>query len=145
MPPLVFRPRRALLTATALSALLVGAAALGWVALPAAVQAQFTGPQLLTLAFFVVVMVGFMMSLGLSYVRADAAGITFRNGLRTHRVAWTEIRGFRFTENDPWAYVLLEGDPEQRPLLGIQRTDHARAEAAVAALRAARDEPEEGR
>lgn len=137
MTPLVFRPRRSLLTASALSAVLVGAAALGWLALPAEIQVQFTGLQLLTLAFFVLVMVGFMMSLGLSVVRADAAGLTFRNGLRTHRLAWDHVRGFRFAEDDPWAYVLVDHEPGQRPLLGIQRTDRDRAEAAVDALRTA--------
>ncbi len=133
----MFRPRRALATAVLLSAVLLGAAWLGWALLPAAIQVQFTGPQLLTLAFFVVVMVVFMMSLGLSYVRLEEDGLTFRNGLRTHRLPWAEVRGFRFTENDPWAYVLLDGEPEQRPLLGLQRTDRARAEAGVAALAAA--------
>ena len=137
MTPLRFRPRRALLTASALSAVLVAAAALGWMALPAEIQVQFTGLQLLTLAFFVLVMIGFMMSLGLSYVRADDSGLTFRNGLRTHRLAWADVRGFRFTEHDPWAYVLVDNELGQRPLLGIQRTDQDRAEAAVGALRSA--------
>lgn len=134
MTPLVFRPRRSLLTASVLSVVLVAATIVGWVALPPEIQTQFTGPQLLTLGFFVLVMVGFMMSVGLSYVRADGAGLEFRNGLRTHRLLWAQVRGFRFTENDPWAYVLLDGDPEQRPLLGIQRTDRDRAEADAARL-----------
>lgn len=137
MAQLVIRPRRSLLTASVLSAVLLVAAGVGWVALPTDVRDLFTPVQLLTLALFVLVMLGLMMSIGLSYVRADATGLTFRNGLRTHHLDWSEVSAFRFTENDPWAYVLTDGDPDQRPLLGLQRTDQARAEAAFTALEAA--------
>ena len=137
MASLVIRPRRSLMTASVLSAVLLVAAVVGWVALPATTRDLFTPLQLFTLALFVVVMLGLMMSIGLSTVRADATGLTFRNGLRTHHLDWPEVVGFRFTENDPWAYVLTDGDPDQRPLLGLQRTDHARADAAFAALESA--------
>jgi hypothetical protein len=137
MTPLVLRPRRALLTACVLSAVLVAASVAGWVLMPTQTRDLFTAPQLLTLAFFVLVMIGFMMSVGLSVVRADDAGLTYRNGLRSHHLDWVEVTGFRFTENDPWAYVLTDEDPDQRPLLGIQRTDRARAEAAFVALESA--------
>jgi hypothetical protein len=137
MSPLVLRPRRALLTASVLSGVLVVASIAAWVAMPPQTRDLFTPPQLLTLALFVLVMIAFMLSVGLSYVRADAAGLTFRNGLRTHHLEWRQVTGLRFTENDPWAYVLTDGDPDQRPLLGLQRTDHERAEAAFAALQAA--------
>lgn len=136
MAPLVLRPLRALVTASVLSAVLLATAVVGWVAMPAETRDLFTAPQLLTLAFFVLVMIGFMMSVGLSVVRADEAGLTFRNGLRTHHLDWAQVAGFRFTENDPWAYVLTDGDPDQRPLLGLQRTDRERADAAFAALNA---------
>lgn len=137
MTPLVIRPRRALLTASVLSAVLGVAAVAGWVAMPAQTRDLFTAPQLLTLAFFVLVMIGFMMSVGLSFVRADVDGLTFRNGLRTHHLGWSQVSGFRFTENDPWAYVLTDGEPDQRPLLGLQRTDRERAEASFLALKEA--------
>ena len=141
MATLVFRPRRALLMASVLSGVLVAAALLGWVTLPANIQALFTVPQLLTLAFFVAVMIAIMMSVGLSYLKADASGLDFRNGLRRHHLDWEQVQGLRFTENDPWAYALLAEDV-QRPLLGIQRTDREAAEAdferLVAAWRQAR-------
>ncbi len=123
------------MTASVLSVVLVAASLLGWFALAPATRALFTLPQVATLVGIVFVMLGFMMSLGLSRVVVEAAGLTIRNGLRTHRVPWSRIRGFRFTEHDPWAYVLLDGEPDRRPLLGIQRTDHERAEAMVASLR----------
>jgi len=137
MAPLVVRPRRALLTATVLSVVLLAFTVVGWMAMPTQTRDLFTPPQLVTLALFVLVMIGFMMCVGLSVVRADDTGLTFRNGLRTHHLDWPEVVGFRFTENDPWAYVLTEDDPDQRPLLGLQRTDRARAEAAFTALNAA--------
>jgi hypothetical protein len=137
MAPLVLRPRRALLTASVLSAVLLAATVVGWVAMPVQTRDLFTPPQLLTLGFFVLVMIGFMMSVGLSVVRADDDGLTFRNGLRTHHLDWDQVAGFRFTENDPWAYVLTDDDPDQRPLLGLQRTDHERAETALVALESA--------
>lgn len=135
MEPLVFRPRAALTMAVVLSVVLVIASLVGWFALSSDIRALFTGPQLGTLIFFVLFMIAFMMAIGLSQVRVDGNGLIIRNGLRTHVVTWDEARGFRFTENDPWAYVLLDGEPDQRPLMGIQRTDHERAEAMVATLR----------
>lgn len=140
MSPLVVRPLRALVTASVLSAVLVVAAVVGWFATPVQTRDLFTAPQLLTLAFFILVMIGFMMSVGLCYVRADTEGLTFRNGLRTHHLDWPQVTGFRFTENDPWAYVLTDGDPDQRPLLGLQRTDRERAVASFRALEEARRE-----
>lgn len=130
---MVFRPRRSLLMAGVLSAVLVLASLVGWFAMPANVRELFTVPQVLTLGFFVLFMIGLMLSIGLSYLKADEAGLRFRNGLRTHELPWPEVRGFRFTEHDPWAYVLLDDDV-QRPLLGIQRTDRELAEADFARL-----------
>jgi len=137
MEPLVLRPRRALLTASVLSVVLLAFCVVGWLAVPVETRDLFTAPQLVTLVLFIVIMIGFMMSVGLSVVRADHTGLTFRNGVRTHHLDWQEVAGFRFTENDPWAYVLTDGDPDQRPLLGLQRTDRARADAGFAALNAA--------
>lgn len=135
MEPIVLRPRAALAMAVALSTVLVAAAALGWYALPADIRVLFTGLQVGTLVFFILVMIGFMMAVGLSRVRVDEAGLAIRNGLRSHRVPWAAVRGFRFTEHDPWAYVLLDGDPDQRPLMAVQQTDHERAEQMVSRLR----------
>lgn len=137
MAALTLRPRRALLMASVLTAVLVVASAVGWFAMPPETRELFTAPQLATLGFSLLVMIGVMMSVGLSYVRADDVGVTFRNGLRTHHMAWHQVTGFRFTENDPWAYVLTDDDPDSRPLLGLQRTDGLRAEADFIALQAA--------
>ncbi len=137
---LVLRPRAAARTGIILSVVLVAATVVGWVLLPAAIQVTFTVPQRATLAFFVLVMVAIMMAVALSIVRTSPEGLLVRNGVRTHWIAWEQVRGFRFTTHDPWAYVLLVGEPDSRPLLAVQRTDGDRAEADVARLRAAWDE-----
>lgn len=124
----VFRPRRSLQTAVVLSVVLLVVWVLGWWLLPASIRELFTWPQLLTLALFVAVMIGVMLAIGLSRITTDAQGMTFRNGIRTRRVEWAQIHGFRFGEDDPWPYLIF-ADEGQRPLLGIQRTDRSRAQA----------------
>lgn len=131
----VLRPRAALLTGIVLSAVLVIAAVVGWILLPVDIRALFTGPQLVTLGLFVLVMVLVMLGVGLSTVRVDADSLTVRNGLRSHVIPWQDVRGFRLTSDDPWAYVLIASEPGTRPLLAVQRVDGKRAAEAVALLK----------
>lgn len=131
-----YYPRASLLTAIALSIVLLGAAWLGWNALPSDLQELFTGPQLATLLLFIAVMIAMMLGIGLSHVGVDDTGLLIRNGLVRRRIAWHEIDGFRFTTDDPWAYVLLHDDPGSRALIAVQRVDGDRARAFVADLTA---------
>lgn len=133
---LVARPRLVTLNAIAWSIVLPGASLLGWFALSPDIRALFTAFQLATLAFFVLFMLGFVWVIALSYVRADATGLKFRNGLRTHRLAWSQVRGLRYAPGDAWAFVLLNSEVERLPLMGIMRTDKQRAEGFVASLHA---------
>lgn len=113
-------------------AVLLGATVLGWVALPAQTRALFTPAQVATLALFVLAMIAMMLSVALSSVRLDAEGLTIRNGLRTHRLEWASVRGFRFTADDPWAFVLLhDDDPDARPMMALQRIDGERSRRAL--------------
>jgi len=130
----VFRPRAAVWTAVGLSAVLVLAALAGWQLLPEEIRLLFTGVQVATLVFFILVMVGVMLGVGLSSVEAGDDGIVVRNGLRVHRIGWAEIDGFRFTRDDPWAHVVLSDDPGSRPLMALQRVDGDRARRAVTVL-----------
>ena len=131
----VYRPRATLVMAVGLTAVLVFAAAIGWQLLPANIQVLFTGEQLATLVFFILVMIAVMLGIALSTVRADAEGLVVGNGPRRHRIAWSQIEGFRFTAHDPWAYVLITQEPGTRPLIALQRVDGDRARAAVDDLR----------
>lgn len=130
----VFRPRAALLTAIVLSVVLVLAAVTGWFLLAEDVRQLFTGVQLATLIFFVFVVVGLMLGIGASSVRADEDGLVVRNGVRVHRISWDAVEGFRFTPDDPWVHVELTDDPGSRPLMALQRVDGARARNALAIL-----------
>lgn len=136
------RPRATMITAVTLSVVLFAAAMIGWFAQPAETRARYTALQAGTLAFFLLFMIGFMLAVGLCWVRADAEGITFRNGLRTHHLAWSEIASIRYRDGDPWAYAnLVDGHPsgrERYQLLGIQQTDGRRAAELAARVRAMR-------
>lgn len=140
----VLRPRAVLLTGIVLSSVLVLACVLGWTLLPPEIQVLFTGPQLATLGFFVLVMIAIMLAVGLSTVRIDVDGLEVRNGVSRHRIDWADVRGIRYSEHDAWAFVQLEGDPDTRPLLAVQRSDGERADQAVATLRAAWSESRPG-
>ena len=131
-----YYPRVTTLTAIGLSVVLLFAAWHGWQALPPEIQELFTGAQLDTLLMFVLVMLAMMLGIGLSNVRVDDAGLVVRNGLRRHRIEWQQIEGFRFTPNDPWAYVELTDDPGNRALIAVQRVDGDRARSFVADLTA---------
>lgn len=134
------RPRRMLATAVALSALLTGASVLGYWALGPEVQARFTVWQLATLAVIVGVLDAAMLGAGLSYVRADSTGLTFRNGARARHLPWEAVKEVRFRSGDPWAYVELDvefssDEHERRPLLGIQASEGQLAVRQAAELR----------
>ncbi len=130
-----YRPRASLRMGVSLSSSLVLASVLGWVMTPARVRDLFTPVQVGTLLFFLAIMVALALGIGLSYVRADEQGLRFRNGIKTHQVPWSEIKAIRYREGDPWPFVLVRSAVEQRPLLGIQRSDRDYAERCVDDLR----------
>ena len=134
-PPVTYRPVAALRMGISLSASLLLASLLFWVMTPQHIRDMFTPVQVLTLLLFLAIMIGMALGLGLSYVRADDDGLTIRNGIRTHLVGWREVKAFRYREGDPWPFVLVRGDIEQRALLGIQRSDGRRADEHVLDLR----------
>ena len=116
------------------SLVLPGAAVLGWFTLPASLRAQFTAFQVSTLLFFIAVMLGIVWIVAACWVRADAQGISFRNGLKVDRIEWDAVDGVRFWPGDAWAF--LDVGDDDRPLLGIQRTDGEATLADIADLRA---------
>lgn len=138
---LVVWPRVALITAVAVSAVLVSATLVGWWALPPHIQIQFSVSQVVTLVFILIAMMGIVLGLGLSRVKADKAGLWVRNGVRVHSYRWDEVRGVRFRPGDPWAYVLLDNSAERvrrsgeryrrQQMIAIQSPDGARARRAV--------------
>jgi hypothetical protein len=135
--PVVSYPRRMRIVGSIFSGLLVLAVIIGWIALPEHLRASFTASQVITLLLVLLAIVGVIMSVALSMVRADESGLVIRNALRTHRIDWRQVQGLVYREGDPWPTLLINSrdDPDRVMLLGIQRTDHGRADRAVAELR----------
>jgi len=126
----VFRSRPAMVTAGVLATVLVGASLVGWAGLGPVIRAQFTIPQILTLLFFLAVMVGGMFAIALSSVTAGPDGVTLRNVLFRQHYGWDQVKGVQLGDGDAWAYLLIapdENDPDSRTqmAMGIQRSDPA--------------------
>ena len=143
--PLVIRPRRLRVVAASFSVALVLLTLYGWFVLPADIRVLFTVSQRLTLLGVLALLVGVMVALALSVVRADADGMRVRNGLRTHVVPWGRVHQIVLRRGDPWAFVLLapaDGTPftadldaEKRQLMALQYGDGAAAQYGVEELR----------
>ncbi len=137
----IFRSAPVLRTAISLSVLLVASSLFGWYMLDASIRAKFTGLQIATLAFFVLFMVGMMLSIGLSTIVADARGLTVRNTVSTKFHPWSEVEGVTFGSGDAWPYLVLRPSADHpegnnRMMLGIQRVE---GDAAVERVRRLRD------
>jgi hypothetical protein len=147
VPPttLVIRPRRLRVVAGLFAAALAVLTLYGWFALPSEIRVLFTLSQRLTLLAVLAVLVLVMVSLAMSVVRADADGLWFRNGLRTHTVPWNRVHQIILRRGDPWAFVLLtpadgrpftaDLDAEKRQLMALQYGDGAAAQVGVEELR----------
>lgn len=109
-------PRRLRVVVGVVAALVISGAAVGWVSLPRHVQVQFSLPQLATLIAVLLALILGIGAMASSYVEAGEDGLVFRNGLRTHRFAWTRVIRVSYGSGDPWAslWVLPEGDGASR-------------------------------
>ena len=141
----VFRPRRLRILGVAMSVVLIVLVLVGWYALPRSLRNEFTVSQILTLLALVGFLELVMLAVASSYVRADAGGLRFRNGLRRYSVGWERVHKVLLRPGDPWAIVLLtpadgsgfevDLDAEKRQLMGIQANDGEYARRAVQSLR----------
>ena len=117
----------------------------GWFSLPRDVRQLFTVSQLLTLLGVLALLVGVIVAVAASSVRADETGLQIRNGLHSYQVPWSRVHKIIFRSGDPWALLLLipadgsefsvDLDAEKRLLMGIQAVDGDRARQAVEELR----------
>jgi hypothetical protein len=141
----VARPRKLRVLAAATAIALCVLTAVGWFALPAEVRVLFSVSQRLTLVAVLAVLLLVIVAVAASYVRADAEGVRFRNGLRSHQGPGDRVHKIILRPGDPWAMLLLtpadgrefrvDLDAEKRQLMGIQAGDHALADQAVRELR----------
>ncbi|QGN33190.1 PH domain-containing protein [Microlunatus sp. Gsoil 973] len=147
MGVLVSYPRRMRIVGSVFSGVLVAAVIVGWIALPPHLRALFTPSQVITLLLVLFVIIAVIMAVAMSTVRADHAGLEIRNAVRIHKIGWHQVCGLVYREGDPWPTLLINDreDPDKIMLLGIQRTDHQRADRAVATLRRLRTEADAAR
>ena len=141
----VVRPHVVRVITIITTVVLCAMAAIGWFLLPREIRVLFTVPQLLTLLGILASLILGMVALGSSYVRADAAGLRYRNGLRVHAVPWARVHKIILRPGDPWALLLMRSadgrpfeadfDAEKRQLMGIQAVDGKLAKVAVNELR----------
>jgi asparagine N-glycosylation enzyme membrane subunit Stt3 len=144
-PVFVAWPHRLRIFGFVITAALCALTAFWWFALPADIRVLFTLSQRLTLLAVLALLVGVIVAVATSSVRADAEGLRIRNGLRRYAVPWSRVHKIIFRSGDPWAQLLLvpdDGrvfevslDAEKRQLMGIQAVDGASAHAAVEELR----------
>jgi hypothetical protein len=143
--PVTFRPRLLRIMVIVAAVGLLALTAVGWFALPVPIRVLFTLSQRLTLLAVLALLIFVIAAAASSYVRADAAGLKLRNGLRTYEVPWARVHKIVLRRGDPWALLLLKPadgsqfrvdlDAERRILMGIQASDGAAAESAVEELR----------
>jgi hypothetical protein len=141
----VARPHRVRVIAVIASLALGAVAASVWLLLPDEVRVLFTLSQILTLLGILALLIGAMVALASSYVRADATGLRIRNGLRVHAVPWARVHKIILRPGDPWALVLMtpengrpfeaDLDADKHLLMGIQAVDGSLATNAVTELR----------
>lgn len=124
-----------LLNCAAWTVVLPGVMTLLWFLLPLEIRLLFRVFEVAEIALIFSFMLAIAWSVGLSYVKADASGLVFRNGLRTHRVSWDEVESVKLTRHDPWAYLYVTRDIGRLMMLGIMRVDGERAKAAAETLR----------
>lgn len=137
--PVTYRTRALLIWAIGFSVALIVAATVGWLALDSHIRQRFNWFQIWTLILIGLLLIGIMMGLGMSIVRADEQGLLIRNAISIRRLSWDQISAIQLRHGDPWAYAVLAGtedDPVRQQMIGIQTTDKQRAHDAVAQLQA---------
>lgn len=136
---LVFTSTGVLMVAVVGSMVLMLSAMFGWYAIGPEIRSRMTWPQAATLLFFLLFMIGAMMSIGYSRLWADEDGVVVRNGPVIRRFGLDEIAGLRLRPGDAWAYLLIKdgsGGIRRRAVLSIQQMEGAGARRKMRDLRA---------
>lgn len=134
-PVRTYRPWGALVVAVVAALSLLSVTATIAVALPASARATFTVAQDVTLALVIGGALAALLGIARTRVRTDPGGLHVVNGYRRHDLAWEEAVTVSLGRGSPWA-VLDTAAGEVVALMAVQRSDGARARAAVRALRA---------
>lgn len=136
---LVFTSTAVLATSLVFSVILMISAMYGWYAIGVGIRSQISWVQLATLVFFILLMIGIMLSVGYSRLWADEDGVSVRNGPVLRKFSLDEIAGVRLRQGDAWAYLLIKdghGGVRRRAVLAIQQIEGDKARAKRSQLRA---------
>ena len=127
----------ALMTSVVLSIVLLSFSFFGWWAIGKDIRDQVTWPQAATLLFFVLLMIGIMLSIGYSRLWADGGQVTIRNGPIVRRYPISEIAGLRLRSGEAWASLLVKTDEglKRKPVLAIQSLEGEAGQSKVRELR----------
>lgn len=135
-PDRTYRPLGALVVSSVSALSLVVMTGVVVIALPSRARSAFTPAQSLTLGLCLAAALAVLLGIGRTCVRTDATGLRVVNGFRTHDFAWAQALSVSLSRGAPWA-VLDTSAGETVQLMGIQRSDGARAVRAVRELQAA--------
>jgi hypothetical protein len=133
--PHTFRPFGVRIVAFVAGGLLLVLSVTIWLAFPAAIRAQFTVLERVTVVAFGVAFYAAGFALVRSRVVARPEGLTIVNGYRTHRYEWNQILAVTLRAGSPWA-VLDLSDGTSVAAMGIQGSDGPRAVRQVLEVRA---------
>jgi hypothetical protein len=131
MTAATWRPRRARIIPYVLAVAVVA----GMIVLAVAMPSPWALGDRLGLVAIGLIVAGILHMLARSRVTADDRGLVIVNGLRTHEYEWAEILGVSMAEGAPWPTLDL-ADGSTIIAMGIQASDGARADRAVAELTA---------
>lgn len=106
-----------------------------WIGLGSEIRGYFTTFQRVTTIFLFLLLFICYWGLIRSKITATADGLTVVNGFRTHRFEWAQIITINLGRGAPWAHLDLS-DGETRIVIAIQGSDGARANRAIAQIRA---------
>ncbi len=129
-----YRPLGARVVAVVASGCLVGIMGVLWAAMAPDVRATFTPLQTATLVLFLAGVLAVLFGIARTRVRADAAGLSIRNGYRSHQLTWAEVVSISLPRGAPWA-VIDAADGSVVAVMAVQGSDGERARTAVGELR----------
>jgi hypothetical protein len=132
-PPQTFRPLAARVTAVGVAGVLVVVAGGLWLGMPAAVRADFSTTQRVTLLLVLGAILVVLWGIARTRADAGARSLTLVNVYRTRRLDWAQVVAVSLGPGQPWATLDLD-DGTTVSVMAIQAADGARAQRAAAHL-----------
>ena len=130
-----FRPIAIAIMATVMGLGLIAVFAVIWFQFSDATRETFSLFQRLTLLGFFAVILWLLYRMATVRVTAYDDGLAVRNVFRSYRLAWTDVRGLRFSPGDPWLQ-LFDAEGNRLGVLAVQASEGARASRAAKELAA---------